>query len=564
VTQVLKKPIDVPVLIVGAGPVGLTLSIELSARGVRNMVLGEALVTSEHPKCNTTNARSMEHFRRLGLSQKIRFGGLPGDYPTDIVYLTRLGGDELTRIKFPSASEAADSTRTGAAIWPTPEPQHRISQIFLEKILLEDAQVRRLGDIRMGWRVTDFVEQEDAVLVRAEELATRQIREISCRHLVGCDGARSTIRKCLNINLVGEAGKRRDIFGGTMIATYYESPDLRRILRGREGFMYWTLNSEIRSVTVAIDGQARFLTHFQVPEGYVAETADPSDFLPVIVGQPIAYKVLSSAVWKAGFQLVAERFGTERVFLAGDAAHLFTPTGGFGMNTGIDDIANLAWKLAAVEQGWGGPHLLNTYDIERRPIGHRNTTAASKIADVIAGFKVPSDIESPGEAGRIARADVAQQMALVSWEEFQTIGVQLGVRYETSPIIVPDGTAPLPDLSTRYVASARPGARLPHFYFADGISVYDRIGDGFTLINLSGVDEDDSLALTSARAKGVPLRQLMVLENNVESLMQGKFLLVRPDQHVAWRGNDLPHDFYAILDRARGVGINLKANGNAD
>lgn len=549
--QVSPKAVDVPVLIVGAGPVGLTLSIDLAKRGVRHMVLGDALTTSTHPKCNMTNARSMEHFRRLGLSEKIRFGGLPADYPADIVYITRLAAEELARVRFPSAREAVER-RNIRNPWPTPELPHRISQIFIEKILIDAATTQAEADIRQGWRVNQIEDFGDRVLVHAENLVDGEHKVFTCRWLVGCDGGRSTVRKQAGIAYMGESAKQRDIFGGTMIATYYESPDLGLILGPRRGFMYWTLNSEVRSVTVTIDGENRFLTHIQVPEGADPETIDIDDVIARIVGKPIALKVLSSAVWNAGFSLVADTYVKGNVFLAGDAAHLFTPTGGFGMNTGIDDVANLAWKLAACEKGWGGARLLESYDLERRPIGHRNTSAASKIADVISGFRVPRDIEDEGPAGRAARDDVAAQMSHVAVEEFQTIGIQLGVRYENSPLISPDGTPPGPDQPTRYVPSARPGARLPHVMIGER-PIYDLLGLDFTLLDVRGDNTDVAIAVNAARKRGIPISAVSAASSAAETLYGASIVLVRPDQHVAWRGQAIPSDFVAILDRARGM-----------
>ncbi len=545
--------IDVPVVIIGAGPVGLTLSLELSARGIRHLVMGQDLSTSTHPKCNTTNARSMEHFRRLGLSEKIRFGGLPSDYPSDIVYTTRLGCEEIVRVQFPSPRSAVELARERATIWPTPEPQHRISQIYLESILFEEARTREPSDVRMGWQMQKFQEFPSRVEVGAVEVATDRSITVNCKWLVGCDGARSAVRNQLGIALTGISGTRREIFGGTMVATYYQSRELARLLQDRKGFMYWTLNPDIRSVTVAIDGRDRFLTHFQLPEGSDSRTVTAADVFTKIVGRDADISVLSSAVWKAGLQLVAERFSTKRVFLAGDAAHLFTPTGGFGMNTGIDDVMNLGWKIAAAEQGWAGDGLLDSYDAERRPIGYRNTRAASKVADTIAGFTIPINIEADGAPGQEARRFVARQIENIAVEEFQTTGVQLGVRYEDSPIIVPDGTEAPPDEPTQYVPSGRPGSRLPHFYRTDGTSIYDQLGAGFTFLNGSGLSIDLTAYRRSKPSGCVPIEQLMVSEPGINVLLQGKYLLIRPDQHVAWRSDELPQDFGCIIDRVRGA-----------
>jgi hypothetical protein len=241
------------------------------------------------------------------------------------------------------------------------------------------------------------------------------------------------------------------------------------------------------------------------------------------------------------------------VFLAGDAAHLFTPTGGFGMNTGIDDVANLAWKLAACEHGWGGPDLLASYDEERRPVGVRNTRAASQIADVISGFRVPPEIEADSDAGEEARAQAARLILGVNAEEFGTVGVQLGVRYEGSSLVVADGTAAPPDVSTRYEVSGRPGGRLPHFYADDDEPIFDKLGLDFTLIDFSGSGETEDVVAAAAARQGIPLACVALSAPAAREVLGADLLLVRPDQHIAWRGNAAGTDFAAIFERLRGA-----------
>ncbi len=549
----LPRPIDCPVIVIGAGPVGLTLSLELSQRGIRHMVFGDVVGTSTHPKCNLTNARSMEHFRRLGIAQLIRFGGLRGDYPSDIVYLTRLGKTEIARVRFPSPKEASNSRNAPDSRWPTPEPPHRISQIYLERILHRTAARSPSATIFQGHRFERYMEYSDGVLVEVVELATGRVKQYAAKWLVGCDGGRSAVRRCAGITLLGTSNRRREIFGGTMLATYFRSEDLRRILRGRQGFMYWTLNPDIRSVTVTIDGEERFLTHVQLPDGADADSVDFGEILLRIVGRSVKYEVLSRAVWNAGFELVAERYGSDRVFLAGDAAHLFTPTGGFGMNTGIDDVANLAWKLAACECGWGGPDLLASYDEERRPVGIRNTRAAGEIADVISGFRVPLQIEANGDSGDESRAEAARAILGVNAEEFDTVGVQLGVRYEGSSIIVADGTPAPPDLRTRYEVSGRPGGRLPHFYVEHDRPIFDNLGLDFTLINFSGSRDAEEAVATAAAEQGIPLARVALSAPAAREVLGADLLLVRPDQHIAWRGHPAGADFAAVFERLRGA-----------
>ncbi|WP_347269976.1 FAD-dependent oxidoreductase [Rhizorhabdus histidinilytica] len=547
-----RLPSRTEVLIVGAGPVGLTLSLELSRYGIDHVLVSDGDGPSTHPKCNTTNARSMEHFRRLGLSRALRFGGLAENYPTDIVYLTRLGGEEIGRIRFPTARQAAEHDGRKSGPWLTPELQHRISQIFLERILLDDARGRPRAGIFLQRRLLDYRDDGTGVDAVIEPVEGGEPQVVRSRWIIGCDGARSAVRRVAGIAYEGESGADRPMFGGTMVATYYRSRRLAELFAGREGFMYWTVNPDIRSVTVAIDGKDSFLTHIQVPAEASPEAMDPRDFLRRVAGEDIDVEIMSSAVWNAGLRLVARQLIKGRAVLAGDAAHLFTPTGGFGMNTGIDDVANLAWKLAADVQGWGGPALVASYDAERRPIAHRNTLAASEVADILGAFPVPDAIEGAGVAGEQARELVRDAIAHVAVEEFGTVGVQLGARYEGSPIVVADGTPPPADSRTRYVPTARPGSRLPHFLLDGGVPIFDRLGIGLTLLDFSDGGADPRPLLETARARGIDVAHVVIASVERPASIGADIVMVRPDGHVAWRGDRLPDDSDAFFDRILG------------
>jgi hypothetical protein len=269
------------------------------------------------------------------------------------------------------------------------------------------------------------------------------------------------------------------------------------------------------------------------------------------VGRPIPVEVVGHATWTAGQALVAESFGNGRVLLAGDAAHLFTPTGGFGVNTGVDDAANLAWKLAAAVQGWGGPKLLDSYQAERRPIALRNTSAAKALARNVGGVPVGAAIEEDSPEGAAARRETSEHLAGFG-REFSSLGVQLGARYDGSPVIVPDGTQPPPDDPVRYVPSACPGGRAPHLWLSDRSSLFDRLGPGFTLLRLGGPADGTERLVRAARARRVPLRVVDVSEPSGRELYERDLVLVRPDQHVAWRGDRLPEDCGGLLARVTG------------
>lgn len=272
------------------------------------------------------------------------------------------------------------------------------------------------------------------------------------------------------------------------------------------------------------------------------------------VGADVDMEIIAHEPWTAGMALVAERYCDRRVLLAGDAVHLFTPTGGFGMNTGIDDAANLAWKLAAVLHGWGGSALLPSYETERMPIALRNTEAARRLTANIGETDVDPAIEQSTSAGETARL-MAGRMFAGFGEQFASIGVQLGARYDGSPVIGEGGALP-PDSLTAYVPTSVPGGRAPHVWLdagrGDGSSLFDRLGRGFTLLRLGPRPPDASGIMGGAKARQVPLDILDIADSDVRELYDCDLALIRPDQYVAWRGNGSMKDAEAILARVCG------------
>jgi hypothetical protein len=303
---------------------------------------------------------------------------------------------------------------------------------------------------------------------------------------------------------------------------------------------------------VTLDGKDELIMLSQLP----SVDHEPDDRLIIqrfsaVTGQDLDFKILGHWKWVPGRALVADSFGRGRVVLAGDSAHLFTPTGGFGMNTGIDDAANLGWKLAALVQGWGGEALLPSYELERRPIAFRNTGTAKLYSRNVGSLQVPPEIEEESAAGAAARAQVGRIAATFA-EEFASIGIQLGARYDGSPIVVPDGTFLPSDDPFRYVPSACPGGRAPHIWLADHTSLFDLFGPGFTLLLLAGAESDGTELLCSAVRRGMPLKVLRIDEPEARDLYEANMALIRPDHHVAWRGNKLPEDVDKLLDTVVG------------
>jgi 2-polyprenyl-6-methoxyphenol hydroxylase-like FAD-dependent oxidoreductase len=541
-----------PVVVVGGGPVGLVLALDLARHGVRSVVLNTGETHRRFPKGNTHNARTMEHYRRLGLAERVRAVGLPPDHATDVGYFTRLNGYELARLPMPSSADKLATMGREGATDQVPEPVHRANQMYVEAILLEHARAVAAIDLRYGSRCVDFADEGDAVRVVVER-ADGKREDLRARYLVGCDGGQSFVRHALGIRHAGEASLDQPFYGGAMAATHLRAPGLREQLAHPPCWMYWTVNPDARTQLTSLDGADEYVLQTRLSSPTALPR--PEEVVAVVqraVGAAVGVEVLGQGSWTAGQALVAERYRAGRVLLCGDAAHLFTPTGGFGMNTGIDDAANLAWKLAAVVQGWGGPGLLDSYELERRPIAVRNTTASQRLARNIGEVPVAAELEHASAAGAAARREASAYLATFG-EEFASIGIQLGARYDGSPLIAADGTAPPADDAAVYTPSACPGGRTPHVWLGPGRSLFDALGRGFTLLCLGAPGDDARRLGLAARRRGVPLVATIVAGTEARELYGRDYALVRPDQHVAWRGDRIPDDAGGLLDRLTGA-----------
>ena len=547
--------LDAAVVIVGGGPCGLMLAIELGRRGVRTILIDEKPGTTPNPQANATQARTMEHYRRLGFADEIRALGLPADYPTDVAYFTRYAGHELARIELPASGTARRIVKQLSGDWSAAELPHRCSQLFIEPVLHRHAARERSVSLRHGVRLTGFVDRGDHVVVTAERLADGAPMSLRAGWLVGADGARSLVRRNLGYAYMGETGAQRDFMGGRMHMLYFRAPHLYDIVPHGKAWMYWAFNRDRRGFMAAIDGRSDFVFHTQLKRGEAdREISDTRAhaMLEQALGAACAVEVLGRSAWTAGFALVAERFQRGRVLMIGDAVHLFTPSGGLGYNTGIEDAVNLGWKLAAVANGWAAPSLLDSYEAERQPLARRNTAFARGFAETI-GIAPDPEIEDATPEGAASRERTGAYLDRAVRAEFDIPGITFGGRYDGSPIVAGDGTPPPPDAANRYVPSACPGGRAPHAWLADGHSLYDRFGFEFTLLRL-GPHAPDGLALSgAARQLGIPLTILSVADESVRDLYGADPALIRPDQIVAWRGNGVPADAPALWRRLTGA-----------
>jgi len=415
--------------------------------------------------------------------------------------------------------------------WPTPELPHRCSQLYIEPVLRRAAERHKRNAVQYGATVRGLRQDEDGVTATVA-MAGGEEKQYRARYMVGCDGPRSTVRGLLGLQYAGTAGEKREFMGGRMAAAYFSAPDLYRVMPGPRAWQYWTLNLAQRALIVSVDGRGRFIINVQLREGQEPDNDDLGRRIANAIGADVPFELISNSVWTAGFALVAEKMREGRVFLAGDAAHLFTPTGGLGYNTGIEDAANLAWKLQALAHGLAGPMLADSYEAERRPAALRNTGFAREFANSIGLVRLPAEIEAEGPHGEAARASVGAYLNFHARKEFVIPGVHLGTRYEGSPIVATEPGSPPADTANLYVPVGRPGHRAPHVWLEDGASLYDRLGMGFVLLRLG--------AAARGPAAGLPARvgQLAVASEQARDLYGADYVLLRPDQHIAWRGND--------------------------
>jgi 2-polyprenyl-6-methoxyphenol hydroxylase-like FAD-dependent oxidoreductase len=541
---------DAAVIIAGGGPAGLMLANELGRRNVSTLLLCDRRSTTSFPAANATQARSMEHYRRLGFADAVRAVGMPPDYPTDVAYFTRITQHEVARFALPAAREARDLIKTLSGSWSAAELPHRGSQLYVERVLRAEAEKLPSVALRFGWRVERFADEGDGVTVEATSAADNTVQRFTGDYLVGGDGARSAIRKQLGYVFRGEAGIARDYMGGRMLSIWFRAPDLYKLIPFPRAWQYWAVNRTQRGLLVAIDGREEFVFMFQLPPD-IDEASITDEWacqaLDQSLGAHCPLTIIGRLPWTAGLALVAEKFQRGRVFLAGDAVHLFTPTGGLGYNTAIEDAVNLGWKLAAVLKGWGGPQLLDSYERERKPVAERNTGYARYYANSIGNFAPAPEIEEATPAGDTARQEAGVYLNRHVREEFNIPGITFGARYDGSPIIASDGTAPPADRANEYVPSAVPGGRAPHAWLGDGRSLYDTLGFEFSLLRLGPNAADATGVAKAAAARGMPLTIVDRPEPELRALYGASLVLIRPDQIVAWRGERVPEDVDKLL-----------------
>ena len=529
------------VVIVGAGPTGLALAIELGRREIPCVVLERNARGGYAPRAKTTNVRTREHMRRWGIADKLRAQSPLGvDYPSNVVFVTRLAGYELAR--FENALYCAPGKNPFYS-----EHAQWIPQYTVEEVMREYAQSLANVEIRFNCELQSFEQDERGVTAHVKNLAEGGSFDLRCDYLVGADGARSTVRDVIGAKLEGTYGLSRNY------NVVFHAPGLAQAHRHGPAIMYWQVNSDVPSIIGPMDrGDKWFFMPTAVPKGVKFEAGDAPDLIRKASGINLPYEVLSSDEWVAS-SLVADKYRKQRVFLAGDACHLHPPMGGYGMNMGVADGVDLGWKLAAMLQGWGGEDLLASYEVERGPV-HRMVMDEATGNHAVGGHQLlQQGLEDDTDEGARLRKEVGARTAAAKLREFNTLGVVLGYRYSGSPVIAQEeGESPLHDF-INYVPSSRPGHLAPHAWLHDGSSLYDHFGQGFTLLDSGrNVTADVDGAHRAAHEAGVPLTVIRPSEPGLPGLYPTRFTLIRPDQHVAWRGNEWPQDGAALLRRVTG------------
>jgi len=529
---------EAEVLVIGAGPVGLTLAIDLGQRGVKVALIERNENPLFRPKMERCNARTMEIFRRMGLAETVREASLFHDVPMDIRLITHWDQPPLLHLEYPSITKYREQIAQCQDGSLPLEPYQIISQYTLEPLLKSIAESMPEITVHSGHELTTFAQND--LGVTAETVAMDgSNHKFSGKYLVGCDGGVSTVRKQLQIPLEGQGRIARQN------QLFFRSEQLFEAIPAGKGRHYYLLPDIVR-------GGQDDMRHFMINTTTDIGT-DPEQFLRQRIDLPIDIELLNVSGWNMNL-LVAERYGEERIFLAGDAVHLVIPNGGLGMNTGIGDAIDLSWKLAATLAGWGGPGLLPSYEQERRPVGLFNRDASGKATAGVRSWMSacgPHITEDSAE-GRANREEVAALAETGQRITHEMNGVELGYRYIDSPLIF-DEPGDTERQFINYHPSSWPGSRLPHMWLEDGRALQDELGAGYTLLCLKSGGVTTPLTEAMARVSA-PFQVLTVDHPSLRSVYKYDYLLLRPDLHVAWRGNRLPTDPEKVTARITGNG----------
>jgi 2-polyprenyl-6-methoxyphenol hydroxylase-like FAD-dependent oxidoreductase len=532
---------ETPILIVGGGPVGLALAVDLGQRGIECTLVEQADGTIYHPRANTVNSRTMEFCRRWGIAEEVRQAGTPPDFPLDIVYCTGLKGYTLARVDRP--------TYGGHKPLPTtPERSQRCNQLFFDPIMRKRAASFPSVRLRYRCRFESFTETADGVLCQVNDLANQRQETIKARYLVACCAGRSSVPRALGVRWEGQPVLSYHLNVFLKIKELWTRHD-----KGKTAFYFFIDESGGGPSLIELDGNELWRLGLSTGQQLVApESVNIPAIVDEFLGPDIPYEVVSILPWTCR-SVVADIWSRGNVFLAGDAVHQHAPTGGFGMNTGLGDAVDLGWKLAAAIAGWGGPAVVTSYEIERKPVARRIVREATENHVPLADQATLALVRAASPEGERARRIIGEQIVRERTRVFVSDGLVLGSRYEPSPIIVPDGTPAPTESVSQYTPTARPGSRAPHAWIEPGRSTLDLFGDGLVLLAFGGAAVDGSAIAAAAQARSVPFKLAAIDDPAIATLYERRLVLVRPDGHVCWRGDTAPADPLALVDEVRGA-----------
>ncbi len=533
------------VLIVGAGPAGQGLAIELGQRGIDCLVIEKNSRIGIAPRAKTTNVRTREHLRRWGIADKLRDAAPFGiDYPSNIVFTTRMAGHLLAR--FDNALYCAPGRNPLYA-----EHAQWVPQYTLERVMRDHLETLPSVEVMLNTGLLGFTQDEDGVLATVRDVATGEEYIVEAQYLAGCDGGRSLVRDAIGARMEGTFGMSRNY------NIVFRAPGLAEAHPHGKAIMYWQINDKVPSLIGPMDSGDRW---FFMPTGLAPDVQvtleSAAELIKRATGIDLPYEVLSIDEWVA-HRVVADRYRDRRVFLAGDACHLHPPYGGFGMNMGVSDAVDIGWKLAAVLQGWGGETLLRSYELERRPVHLHVMQEAATNHSKFSNALFEAGLEDDTPSGAEARQRVGKRINAEKLSEFYTLGTILGDRYSNSPVVQPAlGLSPATRDFLNYVPSSAPGGRAPHAWMHDGSSLFDNFGQGFTLLALPAAALSSlDAAEADARRLGIPLTIFQTDNPAMPALYNRRLTLIRPDQHIAWTGDVWPAaEDFDVLAMATGQG----------
>ncbi|BAZ40792.1 monooxygenase FAD-binding protein [Calothrix sp. NIES-4101] len=533
-----NNSIETDVLIVGGGPVGLSLAVELRHQGINCLLIEQTDGIVTDPKVSTVGARSMEFCRRWGIAQQIRNAGWSPEHTLDIAWVTSVGGHEIYRVHFPSYAErslpdyAPETEQVCPQDWFAPVFQNFLGQY-------PDGLIKYHS--RLDSFEQNFAQTNGGVISQITNLETGTTEVIRSRYLVASDGSRSSIRKACGVDAPTFHPTQ------TYQSVVFKAPLLAAQMGKNHAMVYYLVNPVIQEPLRAVDGKELYRLILK-PQAD-GQVRDAEEAIRAAISIDTPFTIVSNVPWRLTHR-VAEHFRVGNIFFVGDSAHTLSPSGGFGMNTGIGDAVDLGWKLAATIKGWGGDNLLDTYEIERKPIAVRNLEAANANLERTQKRSIPPVITSDTPEGDRIRQEMAVGMERSNVKrEFDAPGVHFGYRYE-SPVIVPDGTAPTDD-AFQWLPTSYPGCRAPHAWLEPGKSTLDLFGHGFVLMSFASTPDVEKLA-QACQERGVPFTHQQIHNPEIAQLYDRTFVLVRPDGHVAWRGDTLPENPGALIDRVRG------------